>query len=349
MIPLHPKRAIGDELLLCKWDSGNIINHSKKRDNTSSKLIELTFENAESFTDTTQRYGRHKPNCIPYPLLSKDLATDSKCFSDSAVKKTTQNVFLSKLKRPTNSFTCTLPSISNVNKKQNDQIVTDSKVRDSCKQTIDNISGMITDDLVEVNSESNLLKNDLDPRKVHQKIISEVVRNQIKEIKNCGEKSDENLIKRSLHNFIAELNFIPTTGIGNNESTLAPPNYKSETNDIYDELGILFSHYLKLQSQPCERKYCPLKRHLKQQVRHSTQKCQRRFSYYQIYPYDQRPTCNSGNVCEDTYDELKLMCTPSAERRRVYYYMFQRRKHFLNQPYRMYNQNSTTTEHKIKQ
>ncbi|XP_031828270.1 uncharacterized protein LOC116425137 isoform X3 [Nomia melanderi] len=116
------------------------------------------------------------------------------------------------------------------------------------------------------------------------------------------------------------------------ESAYTRLDHRSKASETYDELGMLFSRYLKYQTELCQRKACPLSRHLKQRYKHSTQHCQRRFNYRRIRPYDQRPACSSGNVCTDTYDELKLMCTSPSKRKNIYQRMSKRRKEFLNQP-----------------
>ncbi|XP_043507869.1 uncharacterized protein LOC122527604 [Frieseomelitta varia] len=173
----------------------------------------------------------------------------------------------------------------------------------------------------------------------------DILRCNIKETQNHGKisKSNENfnhtlLLKADTsRNYIAE----PTFSTVSEKLLISDNNISSEICEIYDELGILFSQYIKLQTQPCQRKYCSLKRYLKQKIQHTTKKCQTRFNYQHAYPYDQRPACNSGNICTDTYDELKLMCKSLTERKNIYQCMFKRRKHFLNQPCILSNQNFT--------
>ena len=94
-------------MLLCKWDSAN-INNSRRQNNVSSKLIELKFEDTDSLNDNTQKYKistSKSTNFLlaksPYSLLTKNLATDSKYFSDFAANKSDvlSNAFFNKLKR----------------------------------------------------------------------------------------------------------------------------------------------------------------------------------------------------------------------------------------------------------
>lgn len=178
--------------------------------------------------------------------------------------------------------------------------------------------------------------------KTKMKSSMDMLRSQIKEINSERKiKSEDNLMVLSIKNENIKNDFMfekDITSIHEQyiDSPLTSLNHSSETNEIYDELGILFSQYMKLQIKPCRRKYCIRSRHLNK-IQHSTRKCQVRFNH-QIYPYDQRPTCNCGNICEDTYDELKLMSTLPLERKNIYYQMFTRRKQFLNQPCILINQ-----------
>lgn len=198
-------------------------------------------------------------------------------------------------------------------------------------------------------------------KKLQQKMKSsiDILQNEIKESKSFVKisKSDnfstslknnfDNFINCNLNNFTTEQTSVSTPKklVSNNENIFTVSNHKSEISETYDELAILFAQYMKLQTRLCQRKYCSLKRYLKQQTQHTTRKCQIRFNH-RIYPYDQRPMCNSGNICIDTYDELKLMSTSPTERKNIYQHMFKRRKHFLNQPciLSLSNQNLTTLE-----
>ncbi|XP_031365142.1 uncharacterized protein LOC116185236 [Apis dorsata] len=201
---------------------------------------------------------------------------------------------------------------------------------------------------LKINSQINLDKC-VHSKKLQQKMKSsiDILQNEIKESKSFVKisKSDknfstslaknfDNFINYNLNNFTTEQTSVSTPKklVSNNENIFTIPNHKSEISETYDELAILFAQYMKLQTRLCQRKYCFLKRYLKQQTQHTTRKCQMRFNYHRIYPYDQRPMCNSGNICIDTYDELKLMSTSPTERKNIYQHMFKRRKHFLNQP-----------------
>lgn len=77
------------------------IYNSKRQ--ISSKQIELKFESTDSFSDNTQKYkiSISKSSYSPYSLLTKNLPSDSKYFSDSAIDKSDilSNTFLGKLKR----------------------------------------------------------------------------------------------------------------------------------------------------------------------------------------------------------------------------------------------------------
>lgn len=243
--------------------------------------------------------------------------------------------------------------MSNTIKIANDQILSiDSETKNTSTCITDKTDEK--DKLKELKSEINL--TDIHFKKIQEKMKSsvDILRCNIKDAQNHGKisKSNENIIHTLLlktdtfRNYIAEPTFSTVSeklvSNNNNNNNFISSDNKSEICEIYDELGILFSQYLKLQTQPCQRKYCSLKRYLKQKMQHTTKKCQTRFNYQHVYPYDQRPACNSGNICLDTYDELKLMCKPSTERKNIYQCMFTRRKHFLNQPCILSNQNFAT-------
>ncbi|CAD1468126.1 unnamed protein product, partial [Heterotrigona itama] len=354
IIPLSSKKSdsLNDDILLCKWDSEN-INNSRRQNNVSSKLIELKFEDTDSLNDNKQKYKISTVKSTN-SLLAKNLATDSKYFSDSAANKldTLSNAFLNKLKRSTNScINSTLSDVSNTIKITNNQILSiNSKTNNISTCITDKTNGAKKDKLKELKSEINL--TDAHFKKIQEKMKSsiDILRCNIKEAQNYRKISNSNencihtlLVKTdTFRNYIAE----PTASeklVSNNNNSFILSDNKSEICEIYDELGILFSQYLKLQTRPCQRKYCSLKRYLKQKIQHTTKKCQTRFNYQHVYPYDQRPACNSGNVCIDTYDELKLMYKSSTERKNIYQRMFKRRKHFLNQPCILSNQNFAIT------
>lgn len=248
--------------------------------------------------------------------------------------------------RSTNScINSILSDVSNTIKIANDQILSinsETKNTSTCKT-----NGVKNDKFKELKSEINLTDAHLKKMQEKMKSSIDILRCNIKEVQNHGKisKSNENFVhtllpKADTRNYIAE----PTSTeklVSSNNSFILSDN-KSEICEIYDELGILFSQYIKLQTQPCQRKYCSLKKYLKQKIQHTTLKCQTRFNYQHVYPYDQRPACNNGNICIDTYDELKLMCKSPTERKNIYQCMFKRRKHFLNQPCILSNQNFTT-------
>ena len=204
---------------------------------------------------------------------------------------------------------------------------------------------------------SREMKSAIDVQLSHLKENSQGLRDHIKEMRRSYRKSrsEDNFASRvtplKARNDDRNDSFTPRDDctlisgrlVCNNEGVYPPLDHDSETSETYDELGILFSQYMKLQVEPCRRTYCPLSRHLKQRTRHSMRKCQTRFNCRQVYPYDQRPGCNSGSVCTDTYDELKLMRTSASERKNVYRCMFERRKQFLNQPCALPNENFLTT------
>lgn len=201
------------------------------------------------------------------------------------------------------------------------------------------------------------MKSSIDVQLSYLKENSQGLRDHIKEMRSSYRKSrsEDNFANRvtslKARNDNRNDSFTPRNDctlisgrlVCNNEGVCPPLDHDSETSETYDELGILFSQYMKLQVEPCQRTYCLLSRNLKQRTRHSMRKCQTRFNYRQVYPYDQRPGCNSGNVCMDTYDELKLMRTSASERKHVYRCMFERRKQFLNQPCTLPNENFLTT------
>ncbi|XP_034190632.2 uncharacterized protein LOC117608951 isoform X1 [Osmia lignaria lignaria] len=318
---------------ICKWNSKD--NNYDIRNNTSSKLIELQYENRDSFSNNVQKYevSTSKLN-LPCSFVSKNVATDS--LSNSVVNQLDilPNLSLNKLKRSTNSHIgSTVSGVSNATHLKSEE---NSFMDVADSATISEIDKLQRKKSDEYNVYSKKMK-------MKMKSSMDMLRNQIKEINSERKiKSEDNLMVLSIKNENTKNYFMfkkDITSIHEQyiESPLTSLNHSSETNEIYDELGILFSQYMKLQIKSCRRKYCIRSRHLKK-IQHSTRKCQVRFNYHQIYPYDQRPTCNCGNICEDTYDELKLMSTLPLERKNIYYEMFTRRKQFLNQPCILINQ-----------
>lgn len=252
------------------------------------------------------------------------------------------------LYRSTNSYiSSTLSDISNAVKTRNYQTL--QKNTSIC--TLGKINTDKRDEIKELKSLLNLNEHTTYPRKIKSSI--DISSSEIQKIKSPGTStvSDKNLSNNSsiktnnLKNFSIKQTFISTPEqlIHDEENTFVSLKYKADINETDDELGIFFSQYIKLQTRPCQRKYCPLKRYLRQHIQHTTKKCQKKFIYY-MYSYDQRPTCNSGNICTDTYDELKLMCSLPRERKNIYKYMFQRRKHFLNQPCILSSENFVTAK-----
>ncbi|XP_048508066.1 uncharacterized protein LOC125500221 [Athalia rosae] len=106
----------------------------------------------------------------------------------------------------------------------------------------------------------------------------------------------------------------------------------SELSESYDELGMLFSQQMKQQARPCQRKYCLLGRHLKKGRQHDERQCQVRHHYCRGYPSDQRPSCSSGTVCKDTYNEFHLMHAAPHEKKKLTSRIYESRKQFLHQP-----------------
>ena len=90
------------KIVLCKWNSDN-INEYYDRKGIGSKLIELKLENTDSFTNNAQTYrmSTSKSNYSPDSFAPKNLASDSKYFSDSATNGlgTFPNVYLKRLQR----------------------------------------------------------------------------------------------------------------------------------------------------------------------------------------------------------------------------------------------------------
>ncbi|XP_033222598.1 uncharacterized protein LOC117176462 [Belonocnema kinseyi] len=101
--------------------------------------------------------------------------------------------------------------------------------------------------------------------------------------------------------------------------------------ETYDELGLLFSHHMKQQARPCYRNYCLLRRHLKRRM-HDQRQCRIKKNYFQDYPNGQTPSCTSGNICRDTYDEFSLMKASRQGRQKIRKAVYERRKKFLDQP-----------------
>lgn len=281
--------------MLCKWNSENINSYNIRND-TSSKVIELQCENKNSFSNNIEKYEvfRSKSNCLPSSLLLTSLPTNS--FSNSV---TNELNILPNFPAYTNS---TMSSISNTIEAKSEE-----------------------NSFTRVNPEINKLHSK--KMKIKMKSSIDILKSQTKEIKipERKVKSENNIMIPAIKNE----NIKDCISIPERFTESLSPRLNSETNEIYDELGILFSQYMKLQIKPCRRKYCIRSRNLKR-MQHSTKQCHTRFN--QIYSYDQRPICNSGNICEDTYDELKLMFTLRSERKKIYQRMFTRRKEFLNQP-----------------
>lgn len=253
--------------------------------------------------------------------------------------------------RSTNSYTSsTLSDMSNAIKIEIDQILqVNSKIKNSSICNSDKINTVNRDNLKELKSQINLNEHNVYLKEMQKRMKSsvDILRYEIKEAREKILKTDKNfigisLMKNNCKNSIIEQT-VPERLISNNHICISSDN-TSEISETYDELGILFSQYIKLQTQLCQRKYCPLKRYLRHKVQHTTRKCQTKFNYSRIYPYDQRPTCNNGNICIDTYDELKLMCTTPTKRKDIYRCMFKRRKYILNQPCIISNQNFATVE-----
>ncbi|CAL7936301.1 unnamed protein product [Xylocopa violacea] len=90
-----------DGSLLHEWHAEN-VHYSRGQNNACSKLIELTYEDTNIFSNNTQknRLSTSQSNCSPYSLLS-NLAIDSKYFSDSMIKKPdiVPHMSINKLKR----------------------------------------------------------------------------------------------------------------------------------------------------------------------------------------------------------------------------------------------------------
>ncbi|XP_051172227.1 uncharacterized protein LOC127288664 isoform X2 [Leptopilina boulardi] len=97
-----------------------------------------------------------------------------------------------------------------------------------------------------------------------------------------------------------------------------------------DELSLLVSQQMKYQSYPCQRKYCLLRRHLRQRS-HDLKQCQFK-NYFQYYLNDDAPSCGASRICRDTYDEFKMMRATPREKKRIRESIYKRRKEFLDQP-----------------
>lgn len=98
-----------------------------------------------------------------------------------------------------------------------------------------------------------------------------------------------------------------------------------------DEFCLLVSQQMKQQPFPYRRKYCLLRRHLKQRT-HDLKQCQIKKNYFQFYPNGEAPSCRTGQICSDTYDEFKLMRASPRERKKLRQSIYERRKKFLHQP-----------------
>ncbi|XP_053971206.1 uncharacterized protein LOC128872488 isoform X1 [Hylaeus volcanicus] len=326
----------------------------------------------------THEISNSKSNCSPRSFVSKNLASDSKYLTDSAANRfdNLPNIYLTKLQRLTNSSaSSTVPDISSINEIKtehpradtsnikSDRLVSHIKFEKNNSKYFptnrDNITAIVElnvikskirlDGYVGQFEKMKRTKSSMDIRLNHFKENWPSIEDQLENSRRKS-KSDENFIhKNALYGtrndntkyyFVSQdISSEPEKIVYNNQGVYESATFNSEASEICDELGILFSRYIKLEAQPCVRKYCPISRRLKQRARHSIKKCQTKSNYHQIYPYDQRPACNSGNVCADTYDELKLMHTSPLERTNIYRCMFNRRKRFLNQPCTLSNQN----------
>lgn len=230
--------------------------------------------------------------------------------------------------------------VLNVNSRKNSDFATDKYGSNSTKQ------------LQETESKIRLYEYIRQLKRMRSSV--DIQLNCFREIKSPRRKtkSDENVaygiisptVRSGINNrfSLKDLTALTESVVRSNEG--ASVCAQSEVSETCNELGMLFSQYLKHKVRLCERKACPISRHLKRRCnKHSTRQCRRKLNYRQTYPYDQRPACNSGNVCTDTYDELKLMCASPSKRNNIYRCMFNRRKEFLNQPCSVPVQNFVTT------
>lgn len=78
----------GRKVVLCEWNSDNIDEYYHEGKKTNSKLIELKFENSDSFNDK-QRFDipTSKSNYSPCSLISKTFTSELKYFSNSAATR----------------------------------------------------------------------------------------------------------------------------------------------------------------------------------------------------------------------------------------------------------------------
>ncbi|XP_076649777.1 uncharacterized protein LOC143357283 [Halictus rubicundus] len=337
-----------EKMLFCEWNSRIIDDYYKKHIDTGSKLIELKFQDTDSFNDDMHKHENRNSSSF----TSK--TCDSKYFSDSVINRLDSfpNLKLENLQRSINpstaSSTCTTnivkikyPLINEAIVRNNSEIL-NVKSRKNSDYVTDKHGSNSTKQLQETESKIRLYEYIRQLKSMKSSV--DIQLNCFREIKNPRRKSksDENVtygiisptVRSSINNCFSPRDFTTLTEslVHSNEGTHAILDQQSEVSETFNELGMLFSQYLKHQVHLCQRKACPLSRHLKQRSKHSTRQCQKKLNYHQIYPYDQRPACNSGNVCTDTYDELKLMCTSPSKRNNIYQCMFNRRKEFLNQP-----------------
>ncbi|XP_076285763.1 uncharacterized protein LOC143211724 [Lasioglossum baleicum] len=354
-----------EKILFCEWNSRIIDNYYKEHTDTGSKLIELKFRDTNPFNDDTHEYGNRNSR-IDYSHCSFTSKTcDSKYFSDSVISRLDSfpNLKLKHFQRSINSSTASSMSTTNTVKikyplieeaiLKNHSEVLNVKSRKNSDFAIDKYGSNSTKQLHETESKIRLYEYIRQLKRMKSSV--DIQLNCFREIKSPRRKtkSDENVtygiisptVRSRINNCFSPRDFTTLTEslVHSNEGTRALLDQQSEVSETYNELGMLFSQYLKHQIHLCERKACPLSRHLKRRSKHSTKQCRRKLNYRQTYPYDQRPACNSGNVCTDTYDELKLMCTSPSKRNNIYRCMFTRRKEFLNQSCSIPVQNIVTT------
>nr|XP_033333113.1 uncharacterized protein LOC117224357 [Megalopta genalis] len=343
-----------EKVLFFECNSGIIDNYYKKHVDTGSKSIELKFQDTDSFNDDIRRSGisNSRSNNTIYSFTSK--TCDSKYLSDSIISKLDSfpNLKLKNLQRSINPSTASSMSTASIVKNEypnineaiikNDSRILHIKSNQNSVYTTDEHDLNSTKQLQDTESEIRLYEYVKQLKRMKSSVDIQLNCLKKRESTRRKSKSDENVtyglvfptVRSNIKNCFSPRNYSLLTEnlVHINEGTETTVNQQLEINETYDELGMLFSQYLKHQVQLCKKKVCPLSRHLKQKFKHSTRQCQRKFNYYQIYPYDQRPACNSGNVCTDTYDELKLMCKSPSKRRDIYQCMFKRRKEFLHQP-----------------
>ncbi|XP_078040895.1 uncharacterized protein LOC144472071 [Augochlora pura] len=343
-----------EKVLFCEWNSGIIDNYYRKPIDTGSKSIELKFQDMDSFKDEKHksRISNSRSNSSICSFTSK--TCNSKYFSDSLIKKLDSfpNLKLKNLQRSANPSTASSVSttiiLKNENPKMNEAIIKNGSRILHIKSKTNSAYGTDKHDLISMKqlpeTESEIKLYEYIKQFERMKSSVDIQLNCLKKIKcpRRKSKSDENVayglvfptVRSNIKNCSSPRDYSLLTEnlVHTNEGVQSTLNQQLEINETYDELGMLFSQYLKHQVQLCQKKVCPLSRHLKQNFKHSTRHCQRKFNYHKVYPYDQRPACNSGNVCADTYDELKLMCKSPSKREDIYQCMLKRRKEFLHQP-----------------